>query len=239
LRQHIPWFNPIGERLPSSAFDLQLSTMTRLKTLGWIAMTLLAGLTAWYAINLFLAPTGQTRLVKGLLSTHPVIAPLHFVGGAIALLSGAPQLHAALRTRYLIAHRWIGRLYLVAVLSASLAGLTLARDSSGGNIAHFGFGFLAASWFVVTLLAYRCIRQGDVRAHRCWVIRSYALTLAAVTLRLYIPASQALSIPIDLAYPVIAWLCWVPNLFAAEWFIGSEPAIVPPLIARSAKTKHS
>ena len=51
------------------------------------------------------------------------------------------------------------------------------------------------------------------------MIRSFALTFAAVTLRLYIPASQMAGIPFDTAYPVIAWLCWVPNLLVAELFV--------------------
>ncbi|MEQ1730362.1 MAG: DUF2306 domain-containing protein [Vicinamibacterales bacterium] len=49
------------------------------------------------------------------------------------------------------------------------------------------------------------------------MIRSFALTYAAVTLRLYVPLSMAAGVPFDVAYPVIAWACWVPNLLVAEW----------------------
>ena len=61
------------------------------------------------------------------------------------------------------------------------------------------------------------------------MIRSYALTLAAVTLRIYLPGALALGVPYDLAYPPIAWLCWVPNLLVAEWWLlreGREPSVV-------------
>jgi hypothetical protein len=51
------------------------------------------------------------------------------------------------------------------------------------------------------------------------MIRSFALTFAAVTLRLYLPASQIAGMPFPAAYSAIAWLCWVPNLLVAEWFI--------------------
>ena len=53
--------------------------------------------------------------------------------------------------------------------------------------------------------------------HRRWMIRSYALTAAAITLRLYLPLLSHLGIPFDMSYPVVAWLCWVPNLLFAEW----------------------
>jgi hypothetical protein len=60
------------------------------------------------------------------------------------------------------------------------------------------------------------------------MIRSYALTLAAVMLRIYLPLSQVFAIPFEPAYQTIAWLCWVPNLVVAEWLIlrQSAPAAV-------------
>jgi hypothetical protein len=98
----------------------------------------------------------------------------------------------------------------------------MALQSLGGPAAHAGFGLLAIAWLASTLIAYRYILQRNFDAHRSWMIRSYALTLAAVTLRLYIPLSQIAGIPFEAAYPVIAWLCWVPNLAVAEWFVRSR-----------------
>lgn len=51
------------------------------------------------------------------------------------------------------------------------------------------------------------------------MIRSYTLCLAAVTLRVYLPIAEAAGIPFESAYPAITWLCWVPNLVAAEWLV--------------------
>lgn len=202
--------------------------MKHIKTLGWIVMTALAALIAWYAFTIFLTPSGRNPLVVNLLANNPYAAPAHFIGGAIALLIGALQLNAPLRTRFISLHRWLGRIYLFAVLAGSVAGLVLAPGSFGGLVAQMGFGALAVVWFVTTLLAYRSIQGRDVSAHRAWMIRSYALTYAAVTLRLYIPASQAMGASFEIAYPVIAWLCWVPNLFVAEWFIRSKFAFASP-----------
>jgi hypothetical protein len=67
-------------------------------------------------------------------------------------------------------------------------------------------------------MAYACVRSANFGLHREWMIRSYALCLAAVTLRLYLPLAALGGIPFEEAYPAIAWLCWVPNLVAAEWF---------------------
>jgi hypothetical protein len=50
------------------------------------------------------------------------------------------------------------------------------------------------------------------------MIRSFALTFAAVTLRLYLPVG-ALTTGIPVAYPVIAWACWVPNFLLTELWL--------------------
>jgi hypothetical protein len=48
------------------------------------------------------------------------------------------------------------------------------------------------------------------------MVRNFALTFAAVTLRLWLPGSVLSGVPFEVAYPIVAWLCWVPNLVVAE-----------------------
>jgi hypothetical protein len=55
------------------------------------------------------------------------------------------------------------------------------------------------------------------------MVRNFALTFAAVTLRVWLPAGTAAGVPFAVAYPVVAWLCWVPNLLAAEALIRTIP----------------
>ena len=174
------------------------------KALAWLGMTLLALAVAGYAITMSFAPELRPSFVRALFAERPVAAFVHFMGGAIALVAGAFQLNTLLRTRFIEAHRWLGRLYLLAVVIGGVAALALALQSFGGLIAHVGFGLLAVCWIGSTLNAYRHIRQGNLSTHRNWMIRSYALTLTAVTLRIYLPSSQLAGIPMTVAYPVIA-----------------------------------
>ena len=51
---------------------------------------------------------------------------------------------------------------------------------------------------------------------RAWMTRSYALTFAAVTLRLYLPVAIIAHWDFDASYRAISFLCWVPNLIVAE-----------------------
>ncbi len=96
----------------------------------------------------------------------------------------------------------------------------MATVSEEGLPTHLGFGILALLWFFTGLQAYRMVRRGDIEAHRRWMIRNFALTLAAVTLRLYLPLMMAvLRWPFREAYITVSWLCWVPNLVVAEWMV--------------------
>jgi hypothetical protein len=55
------------------------------------------------------------------------------------------------------------------------------------------------------------------------MIRSYALTFAAVTLRIWLPLFQnGFGMEFISAYVIIAWLCWVPNLLWAEWYVRQD-----------------
>jgi uncharacterized membrane protein (DUF2068 family) len=59
-------------------------------------------------------------------------------------------------------------------------------------------------------------------SHRRWMIRSWALTLAAVTMRIYIPLFEVADLPEMPAYRAISFLCWVPNLLIAELMLLRE-----------------
>ena len=136
--------------------------------------------------------------------------------GILALALGPWQFSNRLRQRALRVHRWIGRGYVLAVLFGGVGGVALARHSLYGMVTHIGFGLLGVSWLFTTLAAYVSIRARNRVAHRRWMIRSFALTLAAVTLRIYLPLSAVAGIPFPDAYQAISWLCWVINLIVVE-----------------------
>lgn len=145
---------------------------------------------------------------------------VHAAGAALALLLGATQFLPAIRARWPGLHRVGGRLYVLGCLVGGVSGLVLAAGTSAGAIAGAGFGALGSAWLMTTGIAVYQIRKNRVTAHRQWMIRSFALTLAAVTLRLYLPLSGLLSLDFLAVYQVVAWLCWVPNILFAEWYLG-------------------
>jgi hypothetical protein len=187
---------------------------------SFVALVVLSLGVAGYALGVYgFLPLGAAVHpdMRATFEAHRTGIYAHIFASAVALVLGPLQFSAKLRTARLGLHRWSGRLYLgVGVLVGGLAGLFMAFHASGGLPARLGFGCLALAWLYTGLRAYLAIRARDIACHRRWMVRNFALTFAAVTLRLWLPASIVSGFPFELAYPAIAWLCWLPNLLLAE-----------------------
>lgn len=145
---------------------------------------------------------------------------LHITAASFALAFGSIQIIPAVRKRYLNVHRWLGRLYALAVLCGGLSGFLIAFHIDG-VIGTVGFAVLAVIWLITTGQAVRLARAHQVPAHRRWMICSFALTFAAVTLRLQLAVFIfGVGMSYEQVYPLLAWSCWVPNIIFALWYVG-------------------
>ncbi len=191
-------------------------TLTTLRTALFWGLSLAIALVSWRFLLLGV-PASMPFMVHHLdgralaLYAHIGLAPV-----ALAILPF--QVSVRLRARRPRLHRWMGRVYGGVILIAGLAGLSLAVGSSAGPIAWAGFGLLAVLWIGTTARAVWLAMARRIAEHRVWMIRSAALTFAAVTLRLYLPLLAA-GLGFEAGYVLVAWLCWVPNLVVAEWLI--------------------
>ncbi len=144
---------------------------------------------------------------------------LHIAGAATALLIGPFNLLPVVRRRWPAVHRWIGRTYVVACLMGGAGGFVAAFSSFAGPIATAGFTSLAVCWIVANTQGYLTARARRFAEHRAWMIRSFAMTFGAVTLRLYLPLLPVLHIDFLDGYRAISFLAWVPNLIVAELYL--------------------
>ena len=194
-----------------------------LQRLGLGALNALALLVAAYAFLAYaLLPPGAEVApeMQAVYRAHPVLIYGHVFAAALALALGPWQFSTRLRSARPKVHRWIGRIYLgVGVGVGGVLGLLLSRYAHGGPVAQIGFAVLAVAWLYTGLRGWLAIRAGQVGQHRQWMVRNQALTLAAVSLRIYVGVTVAAHWPFEPAYAAIAWLCWVPNLLLAEWWL--------------------
>lgn len=155
---------------------------------------------------------------------------LHIVFAGLALALGPWQFSRRLRTRHPAIHRTVGRTYVITVAVGSASAFVMSMFNSVGILGFFGFGSLALLWGWTAWRGYRAIRERDVRSHQAWMIRNFALTYAAVTLRLwfgvlilvqvpFVHGENAFAIISTEAYAPLPFLCWLPNIVIAEIMI--------------------
>ena len=186
--------------------------------LGWIAIVALASLVG-LASSRYL--TGGAAMIPPPLKLnftgHPAAFYVHIAAASTALLIGPWQFLEGLRRKHSAVHRMMGAVYVTACLVGGVAAVPIALGSSGGPVGAAGFLTLALLWLWTTGRAVMAIASGDIAGHRRWMVRSFALTLAGVTLRLYLPVALFGPFGFHDAYAAIAWLCWAPNLLLAAY----------------------
>ncbi|QSB12815.1 DUF2306 domain-containing protein [Natronosporangium hydrolyticum] len=158
-------------------------------------------------------------------AAHYLSIAAHAIPSSLALLIGPFQFVTRIRVRYPKLHRNLGRVYLGSVVLGSITALFAATFSVSGFSVQVAFYIMTAAWLYTLVQAYRTIRQGQVQLHRIWMIRNYALTFAAVSLRIYLIIGLMLQesflpgLTFDDVYHAAAWAALLVNVMVAEYFI--------------------
>lgn len=142
---------------------------------------------------------------------------LHISGGLVALLTGPPQLWLGLNRRRMALHRGLGLTYMTSIGLSSVAAFYLASHTEFGWIFGTGLGGLAVAWIVTTGLAFLSIRRRLIEQHKEWMIRSYVVTFAFVTFRIFFGALEAAGVgtPVE-RLSAASWFCWAVPLLLTE-----------------------
>lgn len=146
---------------------------------------------------------------------------LHITSSLWVMAGGVFQFIPAILRNSPKMHQNLGKLYILSILFlAAPSGLILAFYANGGLPSKVGFTMQCMVWWFTTLLAWREISTRQWLSHIEWMIRSYAITLAAMSLRLesywmyYFMGTK----PIE-TYITVTWLSWTGNLLIAEIMI--------------------
>ena len=146
---------------------------------------------------------------------------IHVFSAVVALMAGLTQFSSFILKRHRLLHRNVGKLYVWLILVINVpAGLILALNANGGFSSRTAFLLLDVLWMYFTWKGFAAIRAGDVQQHWRFMLRSYALTFSAVTLRSWkFLLSRVTNIDLPTLYMIDAWLGFVPNLLFMEWWI--------------------
>jgi uncharacterized membrane protein len=169
----------------------------------------------------------------------PVAIVVHIVGAAVFTLVGMFQFVPAIRRRHRAWHRRAGRVVAVAGLGVAGSALWLtlfyeAQPGTGHLLYVLRLVFVCAM-AACLVLGFTAIRRRDVTAHRAWMIRGFAIGLAAGTQVFTEGFGGAIFGTGVLAGDLAKGAGWVINLAVAEWII-RRPARRPRTRLRGRST---
>ncbi|WP_348725671.1 DUF2306 domain-containing protein [Tenacibaculum sp. 190524A05c] len=145
---------------------------------------------------------------------------IHVYTSMIVLVVGLFQFSNYLRTNYLKLHKFLGRIYVVLILLfSSTSGLVMGYYANGGIYSKVSFCLLSILWFYYTFISLTSIKDKKILLHKQYTLRSFALTLSAISLRLFkFLIVYFFSTPPMTTYKIVAW-SWIINLLLVEIYI--------------------
>lgn len=143
----------------------------------------------------------------------------HISLGGLALLIGWTQFNESLRKKNLNLHRNLGKVYIISVLFSGFSALYIAYFATGGIISTLGFSCLAIIWLYSTMRAFLEIKNRSISKHQKYMTYSYAACFGAVTLRIWLPVLTVFVQDFVIAYRIVSWLCWMPNIIVAYFMV--------------------
>jgi uncharacterized membrane protein len=196
------------------------------------AMWLVAGLLLLSAIPLAAGAFRLSELVGGAEITSanarffasPLPVVVHIVSAAVYALLGAFQFAPEFRQRRPGWHRAAGRILVLCGLLVGLSALWMTlfypHKHGTGELLYLLRLLFGSAMVVSIVLGFVAIRQGDVRRHRAWMLRGYAIGLGAGTQILTeVAGVLILGPPRELTGDLLKGAGWVINVAVAEWAI--------------------
>lgn len=143
----------------------------------------------------------------------------HITAGGGAIVSGMIQFWKKLRNYSWKLHRYVGFIYLLAVLTSGICAVILAFTTAYKvNLPYaFSLQIWVSVWITSTFIAYYAAIKKKIQLHKEWMVRSYIATVAFVIsgLIIKIPYVQGLGSFEDIS-PSLFWFGWAVPLFIYE-----------------------
>lgn len=144
---------------------------------------------------------------------------VHVFSSPFVITSGLLQFNRYFIHRKVKVHRICGLIYAFFVVFISgPSALLMGLYANGGFVTQISFVVLSVLWITTTIIAYAYVRKRNYIQHANWMIRSYALTLSAITLRIYAYFMDVWNVPLSptATYALISYLSWTVNVIGAE-----------------------
>lgn len=157
---------------------------------------------------------------------------VHGLGGLTALTAGAFQFSSRLRRLRPALHRAIGKIYIGAVTIAAPVAIYIGTSPVEPATIRFEQIFQGGLWWFSAMLAWICIRNGQIALHKPWMMRSYGFTLIFVVSRVPDAFIKSYS---DQFLSDMLWSLVIVALIAPELILTTQTL----MRIRSARSRHA
>ncbi len=150
---------------------------------------------------------------------------IHVFSSPIVILAGLLQFNRYIIHRKKKLHRILGIIYILfVVLISGPSALLMGLYANGGYLAQISFVTLSCIWILSAVYAYVLAGKHSYLRHSRWMLRSYALTLSAITLRLYAYLFDYFNFSLGPkeTYILLSYISWIPNLIIVELIIRTK-----------------
>ena len=149
----------------------------------------------------------------------------HVIAGLVLALLIPVQLSSAIRNRFPIVHRWLGRALMVVGIIVGLTGYAMVAIPVGGALEVSAIVVYAAAFLIALIIAWRYIRRSDVARHREWMPRAVAIVLGIATTRpvvgVFFATSKLTGLAPSQFFGTAFWIGFTATALAGEWYVRS------------------
>jgi uncharacterized membrane protein len=181
----------------TARFELSSRANSALKAaeVFWFAVTVIGQLAFGFSVAFFYSLTALRGDYHGWRFTNGFIpgvtkgnlaVVMHLISAVILMLAGAIQLVPQVRGRFPGFHRWNGRIYVLAAIALSGAGVYMhwIRGSVGDLPQHISGTVNAVLIWLCAGMALRYAFARDFRTHRRWALRLFLVVSGSWFLRI-------------------------------------------------------
>jgi uncharacterized membrane protein len=208
--------------------------MIKQKKSWWILVIISIGVMIPFMYPYLNLDPARSRVEITSISIQYSALVIHIILAFIALVAGFIQFIDNIRQTKPKLHRYIGRIYVVSILISGLLAFVLFFYSENYTKA-MSFLVLAILWLLTTWKANRKAVERKFTEHRIWMVRSFGITLVAVSARVLVPfllLSYAIfngfSLPggrdqmVDEVLNINIWAGLVLDIVIVEWIVHSR-----------------
>lgn len=161
----------------------------------------------------------------------------HIMGGLTGFLIGPLQFSTRIRKHYVRFHRTMGKIYVLAIMSAAVFGILVNLNFPvPGQTTRATLEVItqASVWFVTTLLAWVTIRRKQIQLHKTWMARSYGMTFIFISSRVINPLPFFKQMDFN-TFSIFLWLLIVSSLIIPDILLNWKAIFLNPKKARIAE----